>query len=68
MPEEKLDIHLEGQAIELPDNIAASDDLIRRALAPFYPAVVNAQIKREQKDGAAVITVIKRAEPNGQAG
>ena len=61
-------IHLEGQAIDLPDNIAANDDLIRRALAPFYPAVAHAQIKRAEKDGVPTITVVKRAEPNGRAG
>jgi hypothetical protein len=61
-----MTIHLEGQTIELPDTIAASDDLIRRALAPFYPAVAHAQIKREEKGGVPTITVIKRAEPNGR--
>jgi hypothetical protein len=59
-------VNLEGQTIELPADIVADDDLIRKALAPFYPAVAHAQIKREEKDGVPAITVIKRAEPNGR--
>ena len=51
----------EGQTIELPDEIAASDELIRKALAPFYPDVANAEIQRGDKG----ITVIKRAGPKG---
>ena len=59
-------VHLgEGQDVPLPADIAASDDLIRKALSPFYPDVANAEIKRETKDGASVITVVKRAGPKG---
>ena len=59
-------VHLgEGQDISLPADIAASDDLIRKALSPFYPDVANADIRRETKDGASVITVVKRAGPKG---
>ncbi|MBM3129469.1 MAG: hypothetical protein FJ009_12685 [Chloroflexi bacterium] len=60
-----MNIILDGQIITLPDDVAQDDQLIRRALAPFYPAVTNAQIKREEKDGETQITVIKRAEPLG---
>jgi hypothetical protein len=60
-----MNIILDGQTIELPDDVAKDDNLIRRALAPFYPAVANAQIRREEKDGQTQITVIKRAEPLG---
>jgi hypothetical protein len=50
----------------LPADIAASDDLIRKALSPYYPDVANADIRRETKDGASVITVVKRAGPKGR--
>jgi len=60
-------IHLgEGQDVPLPADIAARDDLIRKALSPFYPDVANAEIRRETKDGASVITVVKRAGPKGE--
>ena len=61
-----MNIILDGQSIELPNDVAKDDNLIRRALAPFYHAVTNAQIKREEKDGQTQITVIKRAEPLGK--
>ena len=55
-------VHLnDGQDIPLPADVAASDDLIRKALAPFYPDVVNAEIRRDDKG----VTVIKRAGPKG---
>ena len=61
--EETVLIHLdgEGQTIPLPASIAASDDLIRKALAPFYENVATATIRRDTKG----ITIIKRAGPKG---
>jgi hypothetical protein len=57
-----VQVHLnDGQDIPLPADIAANDDLIRKALAPFYPDVANAEIRRA--DGK--ITIIKRAGPKG---
>lgn len=47
---------LAGQQLELPDDIAASDELVRKALAPYYPDVVNCQIKR---DGGEPFKIIK---------
>ncbi len=65
MPETVM-IHLgEGQDVPLPADIAASDDLIRKALSPFYPDVANAEVRRDTQDGALVITVVKRAGPKG---
>ena len=59
-------VHLgEGQDVSLPADIAASDDLIRKALSPFYPDVATAQIRRESHGGVDSITVIKRAGPKG---
>ena len=59
-------VHLgEGQDVSLPADIAASDDLIRKALSPFYPDVATAHIRRESQGGVDSITVIKRAGPKG---
>lgn len=54
-------IRLEGQTIPLPADVAASDELIRKALSPFYPDVANAEIKRDDSG----ISVVKRAGPKG---
>ena len=62
---ETVNVNLDGQTIQLPAEIAASDDLIRKALAPFYPNVASAEIRRETKDGVTVISIIKRAGPKG---
>jgi len=63
---EIVTVHLgEGQDVSLPADIAASDDLIRKALSPFYPDVANADIRRQSKGGVDSITVIKRAGPKG---
>ncbi len=60
-------VHLgEGQDVPLPADVAASDDLIRKALSPFYPDVASADIRRETKHGVSVITVVKRAGPKGR--
>jgi len=56
---------IEGQRIPLPAEIAASDDLIRRALAPFYPDAANAQLSRAEQDGVLTVTVVKRAGSKG---
>ncbi len=63
---ESVNIHLEGQVIPLPAHIAESDELIRKALVPYYEGVATATIRRETKDGAPLITVVKRADPKGQ--
>jgi len=38
-----------GQTLTLDDQIAQDDTLLRQALALVYPAVANAEIKRENK-------------------
>lgn len=58
---------LEGQELELPDEIVATDDLLKKALSPYYPGVSDAEIKRETKDDKAIVTVVKRAGPKGNA-
>jgi hypothetical protein len=58
-------ITIDGQQFPLPDEIAAQDDLLKAALAPFVPWIVNARIERTEKDGATVVNVVKRADWKG---
>ena len=58
-------VKLEGQDIQLPDEAAASDDLVRKALVPYFPDVANSEIRRETNDGQTTVTVVKRAGPKG---
>jgi len=60
-----ITIAIEGTQFPLPDEIAAQDDLLKAALAPFVPWIVNAQIERKEKDGAMVVNVVKRADWKG---
>lgn len=61
-------VKLEGQDIPLTDEIAATDDRVRAALAPFYPDVANAEIQRKQEGEQTIITIVKRAGPKGASG
>ena len=58
-------IKLEGQEIPIDAALAASDDLIRKALLPFYPEVGNATIGRKEENGETIITIVKRAGSKG---
>lgn len=61
-------IKLEGQDIAVPEEIGASDELLTRALAPVFPGVANAQIKRvldPENDQHTLVEVIKRAGTKG---
>ena len=60
---ESVNVLIEGQTILLPKNIAANDETLKRALAPFYPGVSNSTIKRDEKTGK--IEIIKRAGTKG---
>jgi len=60
-----ITLTIEGTQFPLPDEIAAQDDLLKAALAPFVPWIVNAQIERKEKDGAMVVNVVKRADWKG---
>lgn len=60
-----ITIQIDGQQFPLPDEIAAKDNLLKAALAPFVPWIANAQIDRKEKEGAAVVSVIKRADWKG---
>ncbi len=58
-------IEIDGQKFPLPEDVAADDTLLRAALGPFVPWMANAQIDRANKDGAMVVSVIKRADWKG---
>ena len=60
-------VMLENQEINLPAEVGANDDLVRAALAPFVPWIVNARIERREQDGTTVLTVVKRADTKGSA-
>ena len=60
-----INIQIDGQEFQLPQEIAAKDDLLKAALAPFVPWIANAQIDRKEKEGAMVVSVIKRADWKG---
>ena len=63
-----ITIEIEGTQFPVPDEIAAKDELLKAALAPFVPWIANAQINRKEKDGATVVSVIKRADWKGNGG
>ena len=59
-------LKIDGQELELDEAMAASDELLRQGLAPFYPFIQNASIERKtDKDGQLVIEVVKRAGTKG---
>ena len=63
-----ITIDIEGTHFPLPEEIAAKDELLKAALAPFVPWIANAQINRKEKDGTTVVSVIKRADWKGNGG
>ncbi len=62
-----ITIQLDGQSFPIPEFIAAKDELLKAALAPFVPWIANAQIDRKEQDGKPVVSVIKRADWKGNA-
>ena len=63
-----ITIEIDGQNFQLPEDIAAKDELLKAALAPFVPWIANAQIERKEQDGAMVVNIVKRADWKGNAG
>ena len=56
-----MKVKMEGQIFELPDEIAASDDTIRKFLSPYFPEVASALISRTED----TIKIVKRAGTKG---
>jgi len=61
-----ITLHVEGQTLELPPDIAVSDDAIRRVIAPLYPQAANATIQRvTDASGVTTIKLTKQAGTKG---
>lgn len=60
-----IKVILEGQTIQMPDEVAQTDEGLIRALSPLYPDVANAEIARKTVGGETTITVVKRPGPKG---
>lgn len=59
-------IKIEGQELEMPENIARDDAALKDALAPYFPGAANAKFMRsEEKDGVITVTVVKQAGTKG---
>lgn len=56
---------IEGQEIDLPEEIAQKDDLVKQSLQPYFPDVANALITRETTDERVTIKIVKRAGSKG---
>jgi hypothetical protein len=56
---------IEGQTIPVPEEIGVTDEMIKRALTPYYPEVANAMMTRVAIDDTTTITVVKRAGTKG---
>ena len=63
MPDAK--VLIEGQTIELDEEIAGDDETLRAALKPAWPDAANATFAREKKDGVMVVKVTKKAGTKG---
>lgn len=56
-------VRVEGTTLTLDASVCATNKSLIDALVPFYPAVANAEIKRDSKTGD--ITVTKKAGKKG---
>lgn len=61
----KYVVKIEGQEIEVPDEVGSDDNLLRSMLAPYYPGVMEAGITRVTKDDVTTVTVIKKSGTKG---
>lgn len=59
-------LQIEGQSLELPENIAVNDDAVRRAIAPLFPQIASARFERvTDKEGRTVLEITKEAGTKG---
>jgi hypothetical protein len=59
-------ISIEGQEIDMPEEIAGDDAALKSALSPYFPGAANAKFMRsEPKDGVITVTVVKQAGTKG---
>ena len=62
-----VSISIEGQTLQLPPEVAVSDDAIRRAMSPIFPQIATATLSRTTNpaDGSTIIKAIKQAGTKG---
>ncbi|MBU6433678.1 MAG: hypothetical protein KGS09_18585 [Nitrospirae bacterium] len=61
-----ITLQIEGQTLELPEDVAVSDDAIRRVIAPLFPQAANATIQRvTDGNGITTIKLTKQAGTKG---
>ena len=66
MSDKKYIIKIEGQEIDIPEEVGALEDAdLKRALTPMFPGAANSKIERAEKDGTVTITVVKLAGAKG---
>jgi hypothetical protein len=58
-------VKIDGAETEVEDDIAATDESLKNALAEYYSGVMNATIKRTEQNGQKYIEIVKRAGPLG---
>ena len=59
-------LQLEGQEIQLPPEIAISDDAVRKAITPLFPQAAHATIQRTtDANGMTTIKLTKQAGTKG---
>lgn len=61
-------ILIEGQRLQLDDQIALDDEKLRAALSQFFPEAANATFSRQTKEGELTVSVFKRAGTKGTGG
>lgn len=62
----KYKILIEGQTLDLEEDIAGDDGKLRSALTPYFPGAANAKFMRsEPKEDTITVTVIKQAGTKG---
>jgi tryptophan synthase alpha subunit len=55
----------DGQTVDLPEEVAKDDTMLRDSLSQYVPEIRNAELKRTTKDGQMVVTVVKKAGVKG---
>lgn len=58
-------VKIEGNTLTLDDAICKTNESLKAALLPYFPAVANAEIKRKTEGETTTITVTKKAGTKG---
>lgn len=56
---------IEGQRVNLPEQVGPNDNMVKAALSPFFPDAANALITRETKGDTVEVKVVKKAGSKG---